>query len=122
VVPGMGNFAELQHNTYRLRKKFATSTKWAKKIILLTWELIHHIWLERNNTEHDSAGCPKIRRKEKLIETIRGESEKMNFEIYTEEEISKEKLLSLPVENLNMLKINLKNVRSDKRSKNSENL
>jgi hypothetical protein len=61
-------------------KKYATSKKWAKEIALLTWDLIHHIWLERNNTEHDSAGCPKLRSKDKLIEIIQGESQKNGFQ------------------------------------------
>jgi hypothetical protein len=96
-------------------KKYATSTGWAKKIILLTWELIHQIWIERNNMEHDSAGCPETRRKEKLIEIIQGESIQMNYEIYPEQETTTESLGLLPEDNLKMIKQNLKNAKSDKR-------
>jgi hypothetical protein len=44
-------------------KIYATSKIWAQEIISLTWELIHQIWLERNNTEHDLAGSLEIRSK-----------------------------------------------------------
>jgi hypothetical protein len=82
--------------------------------------LIHHIWLEQNNTEHDSAGCPELRRKEKLIETIQGESKQLDFNIYTEHETTKENLVLLPVDNLKMITIYLKNAKADKRIQNSK--
>jgi hypothetical protein len=103
-------------------KKYATSTGWAKKIILLTWELIHQIWIERNNMEHDSVGCPETRRKEKLIEIIQGESIQMNYEIYPEQETTTESLGLLPEDNLKMIKQNLKNAKADKRIRNSKQL
>jgi hypothetical protein len=101
-------------------KIYPTSKKWAEEIVLLTWELIHQIWLERNNTEHDLAGNPEIRSKEKLIEIIQGESQKIDFNIYPASEITKENLVILPVENLKMIKENLKNARAYKRITNSE--
>jgi hypothetical protein len=98
-------------------KKYATSIAWAKEIILLTWDLIHQIWIERNNSEHDSAGCPEIRKKEKLIETIQGESYRMQYAIYSELETGTEKLIQLPEDNLKMIKQNLKNAKAYTRSR-----
>jgi hypothetical protein len=88
----------------------------------LTWELIHQIWLERNITKHDSLGCSEVRRKEKLIEIIQGESNCMKHAVYNELEIQKENLVNLPVENLKMIQQNLRSAKADERIRNSNKL
>jgi hypothetical protein len=103
-------------------KQNTTSKKWAKEIINLTWELIHQLWLERNNTEHGLLGCPEIRKKEKLIEIIQGESEKMQYAIYTASETMKENLVQLPVENLKMIQENLRSAKANERSRKRNNM
>jgi hypothetical protein len=95
--------------------KYNSSEKWAKEIIILTWEFIHSMWLERNSCEHDLQGEPEKRKKEKLIEVIIGESEIMEYQDYPKEELDKEKLLQLPKENLQMIENNLKNAKKSKR-------
>jgi hypothetical protein len=56
--------------------KHATSEKWAVDMILLTWNFIFDLWIQRNKYEHDETGNPILRKKDKLIEIIRGESKK----------------------------------------------
>jgi hypothetical protein len=111
---------DIKHNDSG--KIYATSKKWAEEIVGLTWELIHQIWLERNIIEHDSAGNPEIRSKAKLIEIIQGESQKMDFNLYPESDITHDNLVCLPVENLKMIQQNLKNARAYKRIKISDKL
>jgi hypothetical protein len=97
--------------------KHNTAEKWANVLIILTWEFIHSMWLERNNCEHDMLGNLEIRKKEKLIEFIVGESRNMDYQEYPQEEIDKELLLQLPKENLQLIEITLKNARKSKRKK-----
>jgi hypothetical protein len=89
--------------------------KWAIEIIALTWELIHNLWLKRNEIEHDVKGHPEQRKKDKIIEIVRGESIRMDYEVYSKEELENETLGNLPIENLNMIKQNLKDAKSNKR-------
>jgi uncharacterized protein YejL (UPF0352 family) len=96
--------------------KFNTSLKWAKEIILLTWNFIHEVWLERNKCEHDTDGDPEKRKKEKLAETIQGESELLKYSVYAKSEVGLEILLNMPTNNLVMLVYNLKNAKESKRN------
>jgi hypothetical protein len=97
--------------------KYNSPEKWAKELILLTWEFIHSMWLERNNCEHDLQGTPELRKKEKLIEIIMGESEIMEYQDYPKDEINMELLIQLPKENLQMIEYNLKNAKRSRRRK-----
>jgi hypothetical protein len=45
--------------------KFNTSDKWAKEIMVMTWELIHEIWLEKNKIKHDYEGQLEKQKKRK---------------------------------------------------------
>jgi hypothetical protein len=99
--------------------KFNSSEKWAKDLILLTWEFLHEIWLERNKCEHDIDGDPTIRAKEKLIEIIKGESELLNYATYQRDEVELEVLINMPIENLQMLINNLKNAKEQQRKEKS---
>jgi hypothetical protein len=96
--------------------KHNTSEKWANEILKLNWEFVFNIWLERNKSEHDERGNPKLRRKEKLIKKIQGESAIMNFSVYKENEMTSEELIKLPIENLIMIESNLKNAKSIKKN------
>jgi hypothetical protein len=63
-----------------------------------------------------------VKHKEKLIEIIQGESNIMQHAIYSATETRKENLVHLQVENLKMMKDNLKNAKADKRINNSRKL
>jgi hypothetical protein len=95
--------------------QYNSSKKWALEIIALTWELIHNLWLKRKETEHDALGHPEQRKKEKIIEIIRGESIRMDYEVYSKVELENEALGNLPIENLHMINQNLKEAKSNKR-------
>jgi hypothetical protein len=58
-----------------------------------------------------------LRKKEKLIEIIMGESEIMEYQEYSKDEIKMELLIQLPKENLRMIENNLKNVKRSGRRK-----
>jgi hypothetical protein len=103
-------------------KQHTSSKKWATEIMNLTWEVIHQLWLERNNSEHDSLGCPEVRCKEKLIEIIQGESIRMNYQIYSETDTMQENLEQLPVENLKMIQQKLKSAKADERIRKRNNM
>jgi hypothetical protein len=47
---------------------------------------MHNMWLEWNTCEHDLRGTPELRKKEKLIEILIGESEIMEYQEYPKEE------------------------------------
>jgi hypothetical protein len=106
---------DLQHTDAGI--KHNSSTRFAKEVILLTWNYIYDVWTERNKCEHDEDGSPDLRRKEKLIETIQGISLQMNYQVYTNDELEYETLITLPVENLVMIETNLKNARESKKNR-----
>jgi hypothetical protein len=95
--------------------KFNTAERIANEIIQHTWEFVSKMWRERNKVEHDEEGEPEVRKKEKVIEIIKGISEMTHYPIYSEDEINSDTLLSLPLDNLKMIEINLKNARERKR-------
>jgi Zn finger protein HypA/HybF involved in hydrogenase expression len=96
--------------------KFNSAEKVAKEMIILTWEFVHDCWLTRNKLEHDTDGDPETRKKEKVIEIILGESENTNYETYKKMELENDTLIRLPLENLQMLEINIKNEKKRRRT------
>jgi RNase H-fold protein (predicted Holliday junction resolvase) len=77
------------------------------------------MWLERENCEYDLQGKPEMRKKEKLIEIIIGESYTMEYQEYPKEELKKEFLEQLPKENLQMIEYSLKNAKTGRRRSNN---
>jgi hypothetical protein len=57
-----------------------------------------------------------------LIEVIQGESELLNYTVYPREEIEKDVLISIPIENLEMIINTLKGVKEHKRNEKSSML
>jgi hypothetical protein len=104
---------DIQHNDSGI--KFNTPEKIANEIIQHTWEFVSKMWRERNKVEHDEEGEPAVRKEEKVIEIIKGISKMTNHPIYREDEMNADDLLSLPLDNLQMIEINLKNARERKR-------
>jgi hypothetical protein len=104
---------DIKHNNSGI--KYNSPEKIAKEIITLTWEYIYQCWVERNKKEHEDIGEKGIRKKEKIVEIILGESGQMEEEVYKENELVYENLIKLPIENLQMIEINLKNVRKRRR-------
>jgi hypothetical protein len=95
--------------------RYNSSKKWATEIITLTWEIIHKLWLKRNVIEHDVKGHPEQRKKDKIIEIIRGESIRMDYVVYSKLELENEALSKLPIENLHMINHNLKDAKINER-------
>jgi hypothetical protein len=86
-------------------------------VISVTWENMYNTWHERNSKEHDKNGAPETRKKEKVIEHITGISKKMEYHLYKENELDDTTLLVLPIENLQIMELNLKDVRKQKGKK-----
>jgi hypothetical protein len=86
-----------------------TPIKWAKEIIILNWKFVHNCWIYRNTIEHDTDRSPKTQKKEKIIEHILRISEKRDYKVYRKIEMKNEVLMKLPMENLIMIEINIKN-------------
>jgi hypothetical protein len=108
---------DIKHNDAGTKSN--TSKMWATEIILLNWEFVHNCWEERNMNEHDVWGQPDGRKKEKIIEIIAGEHKKCaDNKIYEDHELDPKELQRIPLENLQMIHTNIKNVREKKRKKN----
>jgi hypothetical protein len=99
--------------------KHNTSEKWGKEIMGINLEFAHNMWLERNKSEHDEEGQPENRKKEKLVEIIRGKYEKVE-DLYDANEMEVECLMVMPVANLQMMEKNIKNEKK-RRWKNKRN-
>jgi hypothetical protein len=98
--------------------KFNSSEKWANDIIHLNWDFLFNMWIERNKIEHDSDGDPELRKKEKIIEIIQGESKMLPHSLYSPAELTMEHLIALPKDNLVMVEHNIKNAKISNRKKN----
>jgi hypothetical protein len=98
-----------------------TPIKWATEIIKLNWNYVHDCWKQRNIIEHDAEGSPETRKKEKIVEHLLGISEKMNYKVYKKVDMTNEVLMQLPIENLIMIEINLKNDKNKSREDKKKN-
>jgi hypothetical protein len=65
----------------------SSSEKNAKEIILHNWDYMYDMWKARNITEHDFTGNPETRRKEKMIEKIVDNYEKININENSNDEL-----------------------------------
>jgi hypothetical protein len=76
---------------------------------------VYSCWTHRNKIEHDEDGSPETQKKEKIIEHLLGISKNMQYEVYKKVEMKQEVLMKLPIENLIMIEINLKNEKNKSR-------
>jgi hypothetical protein len=105
-----GTLRNFEIQNIETQTKYSTAEKWAVDIITLTWEFVYDMWVERNKGEYDEKGNPTNRLKEKIIEIVRGESKKQNYAIYSEQQVEIDKLMEISIDNLNMMRMNLKPV------------
>jgi hypothetical protein len=102
--------------------KYNSSERWAKELMFLNLEFFHNMCLERNKIEHNEDENPENRKKEKLIETILGEFELLDEGIYDKDEMETEKLMLMPVENLQMMEVNIENAKKRQWQKRKKNI
>jgi hypothetical protein len=89
--------------------RYTTAEKWAVDMIIATLEYVHGVWLQRNKYEHDLDGDPVLRRKEKLIETIRGEYKENDHNMYSTEDIEYDVLKKCNEDSLKAMCLHIKN-------------
>jgi hypothetical protein len=81
-----------------------SANRWGKKLIIDTWNFVLESWQIRNNAEHDKAGDPIKRQKEKLCEQILWTKQQIaqskNFPLNG---ITEQDLKELPVANLALM-------------------
>jgi ribonuclease HI len=94
--------------------KYPSPKRWGAEIIAITWNLVLDCWYERNNWEHDNNGDKTTRLKEKRSEEIT-----WIIKTYPDDtpiqylNITKEKLMDLPTENLDIMLEQLKKLRNN---------
>jgi hypothetical protein len=113
-----GTLQNYDNKTQDTGTKYKLSEKWAKEKIILTCEFIYNSWIERNNSDHDTEGDLVIRKKQKIIEIIIGESEKLDkSEGFKKEDLERVRLMQLPIENLQRIELNQKNAKKRQNKK-----
>jgi hypothetical protein len=86
-----------------------SALRWGREIISATFNFTIESWYARNEMEHDKLGDPTLRIKDKMSDQIKWElkqlSESENEDVWTK--ITKEQLLEMPKENLEMMLIQI---------------
>jgi hypothetical protein len=94
--------------------KYPSPQRWGAEIITITWNLVLDCWYERNNWEHDNNGDKTTRLKEKrsdeIIWIIKTYPDDTPIQYLN---ITKDKLMDLLTENLDIMLEQLKKVRNN---------
>jgi hypothetical protein len=85
-----------------------TAETWDRDLILLTWNFAHEMWINRNKIEHDHDGNPNKRAKQKIINHILGIANSKGPQPYKLDELTEEKLQSMPITNLKSIHTTIK--------------
>mmetsp|Transcript_5513 Transcript_5513/g.6050 ORF Transcript_5513/g.6050 Transcript_5513/m.6050 type:complete len:86 (-) Transcript_5513:88-345(-) len=61
---------QIQHEYYQTIKRRSTGVSWSTKLSKFMWEMIHNLWMERNEQLHKTDRIHEVHGKQQLIQAI----------------------------------------------------